>query len=80
MIAGGTANNITARDCTFSGEVRSLPDESVADWRARILAEAARRSAAMQRGPPRRRHRLRDPDGAARLRRRPARPRRWRGR
>jgi acetylornithine deacetylase len=48
MIAGGTANNITARDCTFSGEVRSLPDESVAAWRERILAEAARRSAAMQ--------------------------------
>jgi acetylornithine deacetylase len=48
MIAGGTANNITARDCTFSGEVRSLPDESVAGWRERILAEAARRSAAMQ--------------------------------
>jgi acetylornithine deacetylase len=48
MIAGGTANNITARDCTFSGEVRSLPDESVAGWRERILAEADRRSAAMQ--------------------------------
>ena len=48
MIAGGTANNITARDCTFSGEVRSLPDESVAGWRERILAEAARRSAAMR--------------------------------
>jgi acetylornithine deacetylase len=48
LIAGGTANNITARDCTFSGEVRALPDESVAGWRERILAEAARRSAAMQ--------------------------------
>jgi acetylornithine deacetylase len=48
MISGGTANNITARDCTFSGEVRSLPEESVASWRERILAEAARRSAAMQ--------------------------------
>jgi acetylornithine deacetylase len=48
MITGGTANNITARDCTFSGEVRTLPDESVAAWRERILAEAARRTAAMQ--------------------------------
>ena len=48
LIAGGTANNITARDCSFSGEVRTLPDESVASWRERILAEAARRSAAMQ--------------------------------
>jgi acetylornithine deacetylase len=48
LVAGGTANNITARDCTFSGEVRFLPQESVADWQGRIEAEAARRSAAMQ--------------------------------
>ena len=48
LIAGGTANNITARDCRFSGEVRSLPDESVADWRDRILAEAARRTESMR--------------------------------
>ena len=48
LIAGGTANNITARDCSFSGELRCLPDESVAVWRDRMLAEAARRSAAMQ--------------------------------
>ena len=48
MIAGGTANNITARDCTFSGEVRLLPDESVDGWRERIEAEAARRQAALR--------------------------------
>ncbi|MFO1142747.1 MAG: acetylornithine deacetylase [Amaricoccus sp.] len=48
MISGGTANNITARDCTFSGEVRLLPDESENDWRERIEAEAARRQAALQ--------------------------------
>jgi acetylornithine deacetylase len=45
LIEGGTANNITARDCTFSGEIRLLPDQSVADWKARVLAEAARREA-----------------------------------
>jgi acetylornithine deacetylase len=48
LIAGGTANNITARDCTFSGEVRCLPGEGVGLWRDRILTEAARRSAAMR--------------------------------
>jgi acetylornithine deacetylase len=48
LISGGTANNITARDCTFSGEVRALPDESIAGWRERIVAEAERRGAAMQ--------------------------------
>jgi acetylornithine deacetylase len=47
-IAGGTANNITARDCTFSGEVRLLPGESEDAWRARIEAEAARREAALR--------------------------------
>jgi acetylornithine deacetylase len=48
MIAGGSANNITARECRFSGELRCLPEESVAGWRDRILAEAGHRSAAMQ--------------------------------
>ncbi len=48
LIAGGTANNITARDCTFSGEVRCLPDQDPADWRRRLLDEAARRTVAMQ--------------------------------
>ena len=33
MISGGTANNITARDCRFSGEVRCLPGEGIAAWR-----------------------------------------------
>jgi acetylornithine deacetylase len=52
LIEGGTANNITARNCTFSGEVRSLPDEGVAIWRERILAEAERRGASMRRVHP----------------------------
>ena len=42
LIEGGTANNITARDCRFSGEIRALPHESLEGWRARVLAEAAR--------------------------------------
>jgi acetylornithine deacetylase len=48
LIEGGTANNITARDCIFSGEVRCLPQEDPATWRERILAEAARREAAIR--------------------------------
>lgn len=46
MISGGTANNITARECMFSGEVRSLPGEDPSAWRERIEAEAARRERA----------------------------------
>jgi acetylornithine deacetylase len=52
LIEGGTANNITARDCVFSGEVRCLPNEDPARWRDRILAEAARREAAIRRVHP----------------------------
>ncbi len=52
LIEGGTANNITARDCVFSGEVRCLPGEDPAGWRRRILAEAASREAAIRRVHP----------------------------
>jgi acetylornithine deacetylase len=48
LIRGGTANNITARDCTFSGEIRLLPTESVVAWKARVLEEAARREAELR--------------------------------
>lgn len=44
-IEGGTAHNITARDCTFSCDIRSLPTEPLEDWIARYRAEAARLSA-----------------------------------
>ncbi len=47
-IEGGTADNITARDCWFSGELRALPSESLADWQARVHAEAARIEARMK--------------------------------
>ena len=67
MIDGGTASNIAARDCTFSGEMRILPGESVAGWKARVLAEAARLEADDARGPPRRLHPHRDPHGDAGL-------------
>ena len=40
-IAGGTAHNITARDCWFPSDVRVLPTESLEHWRARYLAWCA---------------------------------------
>jgi acetylornithine deacetylase len=52
LISGGTANNITARDCRFSGEVRVLPGESIDGWRGRIEAEAARLEAEARRVHP----------------------------
>jgi acetylornithine deacetylase len=42
VIEGGTAKNITARDCHFLGEVRVMPDESIDDWQARLQGEAKR--------------------------------------
>lgn len=47
-IEGGTASNITARDCRFSGEVRALPWDPLAAWQARVRAEAARIEARMR--------------------------------
>lgn len=47
-IAGGTATNITARDCRMMMEIRTVPGEAIADWRAALLEEAARLTAAMQ--------------------------------
>jgi acetylornithine deacetylase len=38
MIEGGTAQNITARDCAVTFEVRVVPGETVAAWLARIAA------------------------------------------
>jgi acetylornithine deacetylase len=52
LIEGGTAKNITARDCSFVGEVRIMPEESPAEWRSRIEAEAARLEAELRRVNP----------------------------
>ena len=39
MISGGTAHNITARDCRFSMDFRAVPGERLEDWRDAYLAE-----------------------------------------
>ncbi|MDA8739747.1 acetylornithine deacetylase [Rhodobacteraceae bacterium] len=36
MISGGTAHNITAKDCHFSLDFRIVADETEADWRGRF--------------------------------------------
>ncbi|QPH54400.1 acetylornithine deacetylase [Pontivivens ytuae] len=48
MISGGTAHNITAKDCRFSVDIRAVPNEPVADWVARFRAEAATVEAEIQ--------------------------------
>jgi acetylornithine deacetylase len=40
-IKGGTASNITARDCSFTGEMRVMPNEPLDGWQARYRAEAS---------------------------------------
>jgi acetylornithine deacetylase len=52
MIEGGTAHNITARDCRFSLEFRVVPDESVQEWKERFETEAARLRTAIRRVRP----------------------------
>ncbi len=52
VIRGGSAHNITARDCEFSIDVRTIPTESPAQWRDRIRAEAARLEAEIRRIRP----------------------------
>jgi acetylornithine deacetylase len=47
-IHGGSADNITARDCRFVMGFRCIPGESVEGWRQRYLAEVARLEAEMQ--------------------------------
>ena len=48
MIEGGTARNIVAKDCWFSTDVRVLPGETSAMWKARYLDEVARVEGEMQ--------------------------------
>ncbi len=47
-VNGGTATNITAKDCSFSCDVRPLPSETSAEWMARYRAECDRLQAMMQ--------------------------------
>ena len=47
-IRGGTADNITARDCAFVMGFRCIPSESTEAWRVRYLDEVARIEAEMR--------------------------------
>lgn len=48
MISGGTAHNITAKDCEFGLDFRFVPGDDAEDWKARFLEEVARVQADMQ--------------------------------
>ena len=48
MISGGTAHNITAKDCRFVIEMRVVPGEDVEEWARRFEAEAARHDAELK--------------------------------
>ncbi|OUS38440.1 acetylornithine deacetylase (ArgE) [Rhodobacterales bacterium 56_14_T64] len=48
VIEGGTAQNITAKDCSFSLDMRVLPTERAADWRDAYLQRVAEVEAEMQ--------------------------------
>jgi len=41
-ISGGTAANITAKDCSFSTDIRVVPGESMSDWIEKYKNEAKR--------------------------------------
>jgi acetylornithine deacetylase len=47
-VTGGTANNITAKDCQFVMGFRMVPSESAEMWRERYLSEVRRVEAEMQ--------------------------------
>lgn len=47
-ITGGTANNITAKDCHFTMAFRVVPGESPADWEAAYKAKVAEVEAEMK--------------------------------
>jgi acetylornithine deacetylase len=52
VIEGGTATNITAKDCWFSVDIRPVPPETNAQWLERYSAECARVEAEMQKIHP----------------------------
>ncbi len=47
-ISGGTAHNITAKDCHFVVSFRAVPGETAAHWTTRFKAEVARIEAEMK--------------------------------
>lgn len=47
-IQGGTAHNITARECVFPVEIRLVPGESSGSWRARLMEKVAELDQAMR--------------------------------
>ncbi|MEM9576044.1 MAG: acetylornithine deacetylase [Pseudomonadota bacterium] len=48
MISGGTAHNITAKDCHFAMDFRVVPGETKAEWEARYRKKVAEVEAMMQ--------------------------------
>ncbi|MEK6217050.1 MAG: M20/M25/M40 family metallo-hydrolase, partial [Boseongicola sp.] len=48
VISGGTAHNITAKDCIFGLDFRFVPGDDPEKWSARFLDEVARVQADMQ--------------------------------
>ncbi len=51
-ISGGTARNITAKNCVLDFEMRVVPGENPADWDARFVAEVRRIEANMRKIHP----------------------------
>ncbi|MDP5362540.1 MAG: M20/M25/M40 family metallo-hydrolase, partial [Paracoccaceae bacterium] len=47
-ISGGTAHNITAKDCYFGFGFRIVPGEDIAEWQARFMAKVAELEAEMK--------------------------------
>lgn len=48
VIRGGTANNITAKNCDFVMAMRCVPGESFEDWRAAYMEQVAKVEAGMK--------------------------------
>ena len=47
-IQGGTAHNITAKDCYFGFDFRIVPGEDIGEWQARFMAKVAALEAEMK--------------------------------
>ncbi len=48
QISGGTAHNITAKDCRFGFDFRVVPGDDIAEWEARFKEKLAELEAEMQ--------------------------------